>query len=57
MKTIFVLKNSKIIRNGGYDRIVYLDASDFEKLERSVDEEGFIATLGRSQVKFIDTPK
>lgn len=57
MKTLFVLKNTKIIFNGGYERIVYLDAAEFEKLDRCADEERFIARLGSKQVKFVGDPK
>jgi hypothetical protein len=51
MRTLFVLKNSEVIVNGGYKRIVFLDLEGFDKLEKSADdEEGFISTLHVGQL-------
>lgn len=52
MKTIYVLKNVQVVSNSYYKRIVYLDAYDFEKLDRlkPEQEEAFISSLPRTQV-------
>lgn len=52
METLFVLRNSVVIKNPGYDRICYLDAYDFEKLERLPKDkiEQFIKSLDTGQV-------
>jgi hypothetical protein len=57
METIFILRNTKVIRIVGYGRIVYLDASDFERLDRCKDEECFIAGLSPKQVRLVGNPK
>jgi hypothetical protein len=57
MNTLFVRPSTKIIRNGGYERIVFLDAGEFARLEKCGDQEKFIADLDKSQVVIVKTPK
>ena len=57
METLFVLKGIKVISNGGYERIIFLDADEFEKFDRCKDEERFIAGLSPKQVRVVGDPK
>lgn len=57
MDTLFVLKGIKIVCIGGYERIIFLDADEFEKLNRCCDEERFIASLSPKQIRVVGGPK
>jgi hypothetical protein len=57
MNTLFVLKGIKVISSGCYERIIFLDADEFEKLDRCKDEERFIAGLSPKQIRVAGDPK
>jgi len=55
METLFVLLHTKVICNGPYQRIVFLDAYDMAKLDRLNPNqyEQFVAGLKKSQVRLV----